>query len=123
MDPASIESPTVAAGRSAGLDVGLLGAVVGAGAMAVASEPQARATADPPATSANRLRHARRVDFRRRVYRRYSQPDPPHNYSWVIRMSGLDTLPSAISDADVATREVIAQGSETLQVGELECHG
>ena len=53
----------VAAGTYVGLDVGLLGAVVGAGAMPVASEPQARATAQPPATSANRLRHARRDRF------------------------------------------------------------
>ncbi|MCH2510578.1 MAG: hypothetical protein MK109_10050, partial [Dehalococcoidia bacterium] len=43
-----------------GINSAIGAAMVAVGAMAVASEPQAKATAEPPATKANGLRKARR---------------------------------------------------------------
>ena len=50
----------VGGGPAPGINSAIGAAVVAVGAMAVASEPQAKATAEPPATKANRHRKARR---------------------------------------------------------------
>ena len=50
----------VGGGPASGINSAIGAAVVAVGAMAVASEPQAKATAEPPATKANGLRKARR---------------------------------------------------------------
>ena len=50
----------VGGGPAPGINSAIGAAVVAVGAMAVASEPQAKATAEPPATKANGLRKARR---------------------------------------------------------------
>ena len=50
----------VGGGPAPGINSAIGAAVVAVGAMAVASEPQAKATAAPPATKANGLRKARR---------------------------------------------------------------
>ena len=50
----------VGGGPALGINSAIGAAVVAVGAMAVASEPQAKATAEPPATKANGLRKARR---------------------------------------------------------------
>jgi len=49
----------VAAVAEVGAEV-VVGAVVAVGTMAVDSDPQAMATAEPPATNASRLKNARR---------------------------------------------------------------
>ena len=50
----------VGGGPAPGINSAIGAAVVAVGAMAVALEPQAKATAEPPATKANGLRKARR---------------------------------------------------------------
>ena len=50
----------VGGGPAPGINSAIGAAVVAVGAMAVAAEPQAKATAEPPATKANGLRKARR---------------------------------------------------------------
>ena len=50
----------VGGGPAPGINSAIGAAVVAVGAMAVASEPQAKATAEPPATKASGLRKARR---------------------------------------------------------------
>jgi len=57
----------VGGGPAPGINSAIGAAVVAVGAMAVASEPQAKATAEPPATKANGLRKARRAKLPPRI--------------------------------------------------------
>jgi hypothetical protein len=58
----------VGGGPAPGINSAIGAAVVAVGAMAVASEPQAKATSEPPATKANGLRKPVGTSCRRESY-------------------------------------------------------